>query len=155
MLDGSLTDLNLGIICAPSGAGAVLLHGEEHPSAFVVFWAFRPSDGVHSAAIATFEHCSQSVFGYPNDEAYFAVSGASYGFSEVTGSDWPDRVSAFNRRAFPDSPSRSDSRHFFMGSHDVSGQFLAKGLTIELVADGFAEALRIAVNRISSNAEEL
>ena len=53
----------------------------------------RPGDPHPTlAAIATFRSCEQSVFGYPNDEAYWAVEDAGYGFYEVLESDWDDRL---------------------------------------------------------------
>jgi hypothetical protein len=59
-----------GVIPAPSGAGALLLHAEEGLDALVVLGVFRPADKAQLTAIVTFEQCMQSVFGYPNDEAY-------------------------------------------------------------------------------------
>jgi len=85
----------------------------------------------------------QSVFGYPNDEAYWidprgAVGdGRGYGFYEVLSSTWPERLIAYNRHAFPDStPSHYSSlRHFFIGCHEASGEFLARDLKVE-ITDG-------------------
>ena len=59
-----------GVIPAPSGAGALLLHAEERLDCLLVLGVFRPADKARLTAIVTFEQCMQSVFAYPNDEAY-------------------------------------------------------------------------------------
>jgi hypothetical protein len=87
----------------------------------------------------TLEWCEQSAFGYPNDEACWhdprRADGdrPGYGFFEVLSSTWNERLSAYNRHAFPDRPPTSSSlRHFFIGCHDVSEEFLAKDLKVEI-----------------------
>jgi hypothetical protein len=60
-----------GVIPSPSGAGALLMHAEEGLDCLVVLGVFRPADKARLTAIVTFEGCMQSVFGYPNDEAYW------------------------------------------------------------------------------------
>lgn len=78
-----------GVIPAPSGAGALLLHAEEGLDCLVVLGAFRSADKARLTGIVTFERCMQSVFGYPNDEAYWhdprgaAGDRPGYGFFEV------------------------------------------------------------------------
>jgi hypothetical protein len=97
----------------------------------------------------------QSVFGYPNDEAYShdprgpAGEQPGYGFCEVLSSTWPARLAAYNRHAFPDTtPAHySGMRHFFIGGHDASGEFLAEDLTVEVTDLSYEGALREAVNR--------
>ena len=59
-----------GVIPAPSGAGALLLHAEEGPGCLVVLGVLRPVDKARLTAIVNFEWCMQSLFGYPNGEAY-------------------------------------------------------------------------------------
>jgi hypothetical protein len=58
-----------GVIPAPSGAGAVVIHAEEGRDRRVVLGVLRLADKAHKVAIVTLERCMQSVFGYPNDEA--------------------------------------------------------------------------------------
>lgn len=97
-----------GVIPAPSGAGALLLHAEEGLDCLLVLGVFRPADKAQLTAIVTFEQCMQSVFGYPNDEAYWhdprgpAGDPPGYGFFEVLDSTWPGRLITYNRHAFPD-----------------------------------------------------
>jgi hypothetical protein len=147
MLTGRLRELDLGVIPSPSGAGALVLHAEEEADCLVVFMAFNPTDRTRTAALATFSDCSQSIFGYPNDEAYWGVPDAGYGFYEVLDSDWSQRLTEFNRLRFPDTMPDNESRHYFMGCHDASGQFLAHDLSVEPVGGGFGAALNEALRR--------
>lgn len=152
MLNGPLLELDLGVIPSPAGAGALVLHDEEGPDCLVVMHVHRPADRTELAAIATFHHCEQSVFGYPNDEAYDAVEGAGYGFYEVLDSDWSSRLWEFNLRRFPLAhPGSHPSRHYFMGCHDASGQFLARDLSVEVVEEGYTAALRRALRRMGAD----
>jgi hypothetical protein len=151
-----------GVIPAPSGAGALLLHAEEGLDCLVVLGVFRPADKAQLTAIVTFEHCMQSVFGYPNDEAYWhdprgaAGDRPGYGFFEVLDSAWPGRLIAYNRHAFPDrTPSHyAAMRHFFIGCHDASGEFLAKDMRIELTSQGYEHAARDALQRAAGPGAE-
>jgi hypothetical protein len=147
---------DLGVIASPSGAGALLLHGEEEADCLVVLQVWRAADRVRLPAIATFVGCHQSIFGYPNDEAYWldprrlqSEVGLGYGFYEVLGSSWEVSLQEYNRNAFPDTPSRKSLRHFFLGCHDSSGQFLAKDLTVETFEDDYRSVLNVALSRLS------
>jgi hypothetical protein len=143
-----------GVITAPSGAGAVMIHAEEGRDCHVVLLVLRLADKAHKVAIVTFELCKQSVFGYPDDEAYWhdprsaAGEGPGYGLYEVLSSTWNERLMAYNRHGFPDrTPANPKLRHFFIGCHDGSGEFLAENLKVELTDGSFDEALREAMNR--------
>lgn len=146
-----------GVIPTPSGAGALLLHAEEGRDAFVVLSVFRPADKARLTAVVTFEGCMQSVFGYPNDEAYWrdprgAVGDSpGYGFFEVVNSSWPQRLISYNQHAFPDrTPAHyQQQRHFFIGSHDASAEFLAASMTIELSTHTHTEAAAQTLQRLS------
>jgi hypothetical protein len=141
------------VIPAPSGAGALLLHAEEGRDCLVVLGVFRPADKAHMTAIVTFEWCQQSVFGYPNDEAYWhdprgaAGDRPGYGFFEVLNSAWPARLAAFNRHAFPGSTPSGYLRHYFIGCHDASGEFLARDMKLELTSGSYGEVISDALQR--------
>ena len=143
------------VVPAPSGAGALLLHAEEGLDCLVILGVFRPADKARLTVIVTFERCMQSVFGYPNDEAYrhdprgAAGDRPGYGFFEVLDSAWPGRLTAYNRHAFPGrTPSHYAAlRHYFIGCHDASGEFLAQGMRIELTSGSYGEAAREALQR--------
>jgi hypothetical protein len=147
MLTGPLREIDLGVIPSPSGAGALVLHGEEEADCLVVFMAWRPADRTNTVALATFRSCRQSIFGYPNDEAYSGVPDASYGFFEVLNSDWSERLAEFNRLRFPDTRPSTASHHYFMGCHDASGQFLADDLSVETFNGGYKSVLHEALRR--------
>jgi hypothetical protein len=98
-----------GVIPAPSGAGAVVIHAEEGRDCRVVLRVIRAADKTDKIAIVTLARCMQSVFEYPNDEAYWHDPRGTgdggrpgYGFYEVLSSTWPQRLAAYNRHAFPD-----------------------------------------------------
>jgi hypothetical protein len=144
-----------GVIPTPSGPGAVVIHAEEGRDCHVVLGVFRLADKAHKIAIVTLAWCAQSVFGYPNDEAYWHDPRGDngdrpgYGFYEVLSSSWPHRLAAYNRHAFPDStPAQyADYRHFFIGCHDASAEFLAKDLTVEITDNDYETTLKEALRR--------
>jgi hypothetical protein len=146
-----------GVIPEPAGAGAVLLQSEEGYNCHLVLRVSREADHSNAVAIVTVIGCRQSVFGYPNDEAWGRDQhgkdlGISYGFYEVLDSDWAERLAAYNRRAFPKA-SMDWGRHFFIGCHDGSAQFLAQDLHVEEFDGSFDQALAEAVKRTPSFTE--
>ena len=83
---------------------------------------------------ASFVACTQSVFGYPNDEAlggHPLARGLAYGVYEVFGSDWAQRLEQQNRVCFPDV-RWEPKRHFLMIMHESMGEFLADNVRVEL-----------------------
>lgn len=80
----------------------MVIHAEEGRDCSVVLGVFRPADKAHKIAIVTLVWRMQSVFGYPNDEAYWhdprggAADRPWYGFYEVLSSTWPERLIAYN-----------------------------------------------------------
>jgi hypothetical protein len=151
-----------GVRPAPSGADALLLHTEEGRDCLVALCAFRPMDKAQLTAIVTFERCMQSVFGYPNDEAYWrdprgpAGNQPGYGFFEILDSTWPARLIAYNKHAFPDRtpPHYATLRHYFIGCHDASGEFLAQSMRIELTSKSYGQAAREAFQRAAGPVAE-
>ncbi|TJZ99797.1 hypothetical protein [Actinacidiphila oryziradicis] len=96
--------------------------------------------------------CRQSVFGYPNDEAWSRdprgdADGLVYGFYEVLNSAWPARLTEYNQHSFPGVALGWD-RHFLITCHDASAQFLARDLAVEIVDDGYEAALEEAFRRL-------
>ena len=147
-----------GVIPTPSGAGALLLHAAEGRDCFLVLSVFRPADKANLVAIVTFESCMQSIFGYPNDEAYShdprGESGdrPGYGFFEVLDSTWPGRLIAYNEHAFPNRtpPHYATLRHYFIGCEDASGEFLADAMKIEVTTASYDDAAHDAMRRLLS-----
>lgn len=140
-----------GVIPSPSGPGAVLLHDEVGGDCIVVLRAHQLDDKSTPVALVTFSGCVQSLFGYPNDEAYSndPRGELSYGFFEGVNSDWPRRLSEYNKRSFPEGEGFTGLRHFFVGFHDASAEFLAEDIGVELFhGDGFQEVLQVAMARV-------
>jgi hypothetical protein len=145
----------LGVVPSPSGGGALLLHSEVHGDCYLVTMVMREADGGTETAVVTLVGCEQSVFGYPNDEAWArdprGVAGdePSYGFYEVLSSAWPARLAAYNRHAFPDTALERDGlRHYFVACHDASGEFLAHDLRVELPGTDFTTAAHRVMERL-------
>jgi hypothetical protein len=151
MLDyetGAFCKLDMGFTPSPSGGSLCLLQQEEVHDVFVLLADYTPSldapDRKQATALVTVVGLTQSVFGYPNEEAFWFDSRGDpgHGFYELTGSRWHSNVVAYNQRTYG---SRHSSwqveetgelpRHFFVGSKDVSAQFLAQGLRVESFTD--------------------
>ncbi len=101
-------------------------------------------DGEEATALLTVVGLSQSVFGYPNEEAFCCDTRGDIGggIYEVRGSRWLDNVKDYNERTYGSHHATwklggkyEDARHFFIGSQDVSAQFLAEGLRVEVFTD--------------------
>ncbi|TVT22665.1 hypothetical protein LWP59_37045 [Amycolatopsis acidiphila] len=144
-----------GVIPSPSGAGTLVLQGEGYPDCLLVMEVFSETDRSNEIAIVTVKGCQQAIFGYPNDEAYArdprgrAGDEPSYGFFEVLSSTWAQRLAEYNRHAFPSTsvePWRA-LRHFFIGCHDDSGEFLGESLHIELPGTDFQTTAQHAFER--------
>lgn len=69
------------------------------------------------------------------------------------GSTWDERIVTFNRRQFPQTQQTGKMRHFFMGCHDASGQFLAHAVRLEILDHDFAGAVTEAMTRLGLNPE--
>ncbi len=84
------------------------------------------------------------MFGYPNEEAFWFDSrgDVGHGFYEVQGSSWNSNVLENNKRTYGSRHKdwqmhgkHEAPLHFFIGSKDVSAQFLAQGLRVESFTD--------------------
>jgi hypothetical protein len=162
---GAFTELDLGFVPSPSGGFMSLLQQEEVHDAFLVLHGYTPRldapDRREATALVTVAGFSQSVFGYPNEEAFwFDERGHDLGagFYEVRGSRWLDNMAEYNRRTYASRDPEWDlkgkylsARHFFIGSKDASAQVLAQGLRAEVFTDVPYRAVRdIALRRLDS-----
>jgi hypothetical protein len=118
-----------------------LWQDEEGHKCFVVIWGYSPDleapDSVGAPALITAIGCVQTVFGYPNEDAFLKDPRGEldHGCFEIEGSKWMDHVDEYNRRSFGTdySPSPGDPpHHYFIGSKDGSCQVLAKQLDVEV-----------------------
>ncbi|MEU5781963.1 hypothetical protein [Micromonospora lupini] len=134
--------LDLGASPSPSGSGELLLADER--SCRLVFVA-TGEPRAQQVAMATFTGFSQVIFGYPNDEAlpghplYDPADDWEYGFYEVQGSPWPDRLAAQNRVTFPDHDASGSQRHFLVVCHEDLVEVLSDDVTVELFDEPFEE----------------
>jgi hypothetical protein len=146
-----VVDLDLDFRPAPSGSGELLFHGDASDAVMVLLVVDRQYKRV-GPAIVTFVRCSQSVFGYPNDEARWGdprLQDHGYGFHEVRGSPWASRLQTYNRQAFPDMQwSPSGKRHFVVTCHENTAQFLADDIRIEPRPGSFAAAVQEVCERL-------
>lgn len=158
MLDyqsGIFIELDLGFTPFGSGGGLSLLQEEEVHDGFLLLCGYTPSvdvpDRKEGTSLVTIVGMCQSVFGYPNDEAWELDRRGEVrnGFYELQGSRWLDNVMEYNERTFgsrhPVWELRGKyeaARHFFIGSKDLSAQFLAQGLRVELFTDWPYRAVR-------------
>jgi len=134
-------ELNFDFVPSPSGPGLCLYQEEGVAESYLVMHGYTPdldSQGRERAvAIVTVKDVLQSLFGYPNEEAYWKdpLGDLGHGFFEVHGSTWIGNINEYNERTFG-SPafisSSNETRHFFVGSKDVSAQFLARDLVVEI-----------------------
>ena len=113
---------------------------EEIHNCYLVMFGYTPGlEAAHrteTPALITGVGYVQSVFGYPNEEAFWKDprGSLSHGCYEILGSEWAAHLDDYNRRTFGSPfpvPSR-DLHHYFIGSKDVSCQILATDLRVEV-----------------------
>jgi hypothetical protein len=169
MLDGAsgeFIELDLGFTPTPTGGGLSLLQEEEvHDGLLLVYVTATGAEApnrTETTALVTIVGMSQSVFGYPDEEAFWFDSRGELGkgFYELRGSTWLENVMAYNTRTtetgHPDQRLGGNyigARHFFVASKDVSAQFLAQGLRVEVFPDRPLKAVRDeAIRRLDLSA---
>lgn len=121
-----IVELDLGHKLTTTGGGQLLM--DEHGCHVLM-----PAMDDLGVLDVTFVACTQSIFGYPNDEAqggYPLARGLAYGVYEVFGSDWAQRLEQQNRVCFPDV-RWAPKRHFLMLMHESMGEFLADDVRVE------------------------
>ena len=129
---------------SPSGPFLELFAREEHHNAYFTMVGYTPLvGGEQCVALFTVRSMKQLVYGYPNEEAFWndpregippSERGLDHGVNEIVGSTWMDELSAYNQASYgvglPWTP-----RHFFVGAKDVSAQFLAEDIELEIFTD--------------------
>src|SRR5215471_11632804 len=137
---GRFIELDFGFTPAPSGGGLYLYQQEERHNSYAVLHGYTPRDlkasqSQKAIALITVSGVMQSIFGYPNEEAFWKDprGDIGHGFFEVVDSVWVDEINSYNLATYgTEYMSRSAARHFFIGSKDVSAQFLARDLAVEV-----------------------
>ena len=141
----------LNIDCLPEAAvsGAILFQDEYRT--FLMFNAVRTADYVAiGRAVVEFDRCYITKFGYPNDEAWYAIPRTrtlSYGSYEVFESDWTDEINRLNRHGFPDTPD-VELRHFLFLFHDSAFECLAGGFSVSISTEPLPSLMTNLVSRI-------
>lgn len=147
---------------SPSGSEPVLLQTELRTVLLFLFFAGakqrrrlarrRRGNVVQSARFAVVEivGCSQTKFGYPNDEALpghplYWRGMAGYEINEVKNSTWVKQIVEMNRVQFPATPD-STQRHFIFSFHDSTLECIATRLRLEKIERSYKKALRRAVD---------
>jgi hypothetical protein len=143
-----IVELDLGIRPEAAVSGAVLVHTER--STFLTFNAKRTTDRVGpqgrpcledaGTAVVEFKRCLLTRFGYPNDEARWAIprfKGVAYGIYEVRNSSWIKEVVQMNRHAFPNTKDDYISKHYLFAFHDDTFECLADDLSLEMVNEPY------------------
>jgi hypothetical protein len=151
-----INPIDAGFAPDASVSGAVLLQSEY--STYLIFNAMKralDSQQFEDAgrAVCEFVGCTITKFGYPNDEAWFAIprtKGLSYDICEVANSEWTREITALNKHAFPNTPDSSE-RHFLILFHDSSFECLAKGMRSELTSEPLTAILSRLNDRIAAD----
>ena len=129
----------------------MVFHTDQTDAVLVLLVVDRQYRSV-GPAIVTFARCSQSLFGYPNDEARWGdprLRDISYGFYEIRDSPWAERVATYNRQRFPDPEwSPWGIRHFVVTCHESTAQFLADEVRVEPRPGTFAAAVHEVCHRL-------
>ena len=129
----SIFPIDIGVVPEAAISGPVLLQSDE--STFLIFNAMKRDPGTDSytdagQAVCEFPGCWITKFGYPNDEARYAIPrthGLSYDVCEVANSEWDKEIVALNRHRFPDFTMRN-KRHFLILFHESSFECLAEDI---------------------------
>lgn len=104
---GRFVELDFGFTPAPSGGGLWLCQQEEAHNSYAVLHGYAPRDlkapESHKAiALITISGVVQSIFGYPNEEAFWKDPRGDlrHGFFEVANSPWIDEINGYNVATF-------------------------------------------------------
>jgi hypothetical protein len=140
---GNFVELDLAFKPSADGGALFLYQREEDSECWLTMIGHLPpvpSSGITEVrALVTVSGVEQSIFGYPNEEAYWQDprGGLEWGFYELVGSVWSEKLAEYNLRTYGPTQSSFGSsfeglRHFFVGSKDASAQFLAREITAEV-----------------------
>jgi hypothetical protein len=139
-LTGTPQKLDVGFMPSPSGGGLHFWQEEEVRNCYLVVVGYTPDHSDLVPALITGVGYVQTVFGYPNEEAFWkdergGLQNACY---EIVGSNWADHVDDYNLRSFGTELDVKGTRalhHYFVGSKDASCQILATDLHVEVLPE--------------------
>lgn len=168
MLDpvaGRIVQLDHEFRFSPSGGDLFLVQQEETHRCYAVGVGYSPAGGFSTPATAliTVWGVVQAIFGYPGEEAFTKDPRGSLGsICEVVDSTWKEKLADYDRRVFGSSsaeqvngekyfepPSLPPLHHYFLGSKDVSAQFLGRDLLVDVYRDvAFEDVVQDALRRL-------
>jgi hypothetical protein len=135
--------VELDVGCHPNAGSAEPLLVQSE-SATLLFFSLHESkedwagETPGQVAVARFEGCLLTKFGYPNDEALSGVT--LYAFSEVLGSGWAadlqKRQEADRDRMTGQKYEVPLKRHFVVSFHDSTFECLADGVSVTVKEGG-------------------
>jgi hypothetical protein len=138
-LSGTPRKLDVGFVPSPSGGGMHFWQEEEVRNCYLALVGYAPdldsATRVETPVLITGVGCLQSVFDYPNEEAFWKDPRGELGHGcyEILGSSWAAHVDEYNRRSFGEPLHVSRTvHHYFVGSKDASCQLLAGDLQVEV-----------------------
>ena len=112
---------------------------EEVHNSYLIMVGYTPDldspNRVEAPALITGVGYVQSMFGYPNEEAFWKDPrmALGHGCYEIIGSSWAAHIDDYNRRSFGFPwPGAMDLHHYFVGSKDTSCQILARELRVQV-----------------------
>jgi hypothetical protein len=168
--DHEFVELDLDFTPSPSGTGLYFVQQEEARRCYLVCSGCSPKGEYSSPALAliTFWGVVQTIFGYPNVDAWESdprLSEANGAVYEVVGSTWTEDLIAYNRRTFETGRHAAEGstdwffdsdyflgrplRHYFVAGHDSSCQLLARHVEVEVFPGGrFSEVAADAERRL-------
>lgn len=169
--DHEFVELTHDFSPSPSGTGLYFLQEEEAHRCYLVCAGCSPKGEYSSPAVAliTFWGVTQTIFGYPNVDAYESdprLSEATGIIYEVIGSSWKRELVAYNRQTFGTGVHAAEGdterffdpvffsdwplRHYFVPGHDGSCQALARHVEVEVFPAGrFSEIAADAQRRLN------
>jgi hypothetical protein len=162
-LGGTPRRLDVGFTPSPSGGQMYFWQEEEVHNCFLVMLGYTPdfaaAGSIETSALITGVGFVQSVFGYPNEDAFWKDPRGELGHGcyEIEGSQWEANLNDYNRRSFGDAYSAiGPLHHYFVGSKDGSCQILARDLQVEVFPAGwtFNEVIEESQRRMNESRTE-
>ncbi|MBI5368831.1 MAG: hypothetical protein HZA54_17485 [Planctomycetes bacterium] len=137
--------LDIGCQPSPSGSGEIFLQAVDGPRVFLFFANATHLDASGhfrdlGRAVVRLHGCSQTKFGYPNDEAFDGHPLAGRGFAgvgvfEVIGSPWEAELNRQNRVNFPETPPSHGLHHYLFAFKENVLECLCERIEVSITKE--------------------